>query len=216
MPLLQLKLDGQPAWEFDYHLPALWPWLFDAGAITESRRLHSTVYDAAVRFQEAAARLQTTPDFQALAAIFREDLRPDRFARALDAPPDALLSLDLRSLEEQRPYQHEKASEHWEHFFTACARGDEATAREEWQQAALNPLAVHGGTQRDALALAARAEELGLDRQDRAQALVWLLFGQPVSRPARALNHVWAERAAELPAAHYVPKRPWWRRVAGM
>jgi len=215
MARMELRLDGEAAWELDYHLPVLWPWLFDLGAITESRRLFSTVFDAAARFEERVALLTASAYFSAIAGVVAEELHPDQFPRALGVQPDAILSLDLREFENQRPYKYEAAALLWQEFFTAVQARDEGTARELWVKASLSPLVLSGGKQRDALMFAARAEELGLDRRDRAQALVWLLFGQPASRAARSLEHRWTARAGELPAAHYSPKKRWWKRLGG-
>ncbi|CAN5239287.1 hypothetical protein BH09SUM1_BH09SUM1_25710 [soil metagenome] len=205
MALLQLKLGGATAWEFDHDLPVLWPWLFDAKAITESRRLHNTVFDAAERFHSHGGKLAGHEYFSSITAIF-DDIRPDQFPRDLNAPPDEILSLDLSELEAQRPYSHEANAAAWDAFFAA-------PSLEKWNEAKLNALTLRGGVQRDALALAARAEELFHDRSERAKALVHLLFGRPVSRPARALTHNWIERAERFPAAMFTPKIPIWRRL---
>ncbi|MBI1292847.1 hypothetical protein GC173_16665 [bacterium] len=208
----QLLLDGRSQWEFDHDLPVLWPWLFDAATITEARRLHSTVFDAGNRFAERRAKASRLPVFRDLLAPFSE-VTADRLPRLLDAHPDAVLSLDLAPVESQRPYRHEAASGAWQRFEAACLAANDAAARATWEEAILSPLVIHGQPQRDALALAARAETMGLGRQgqDRATALVLLLFGQPVSRQAKALNHQWAEAALTNPAVAFKQRKPWWR-----
>jgi hypothetical protein len=210
-----LRIEGNVGWEFDYHLPALWPWLFDPESITESRRLHATAFAAAENFQRCRSRLANLPWLQELTGIL-ERIEPENFARDLNTHPDAVISLDLMLFENERPYVHETAADRWEQFFRAAERGDRRGALEFWQQATLNPLVLYGSRQQDARALSARAQEFGYDREDRGRALVTCLFGRPVSRPAMALAHRWTEAAQRLEAVGYREKKPWWARMTGM
>ena len=206
---LELRVEGKVAWTLDYYLPALWSWLFDARSITESRRLHTTAFDAAARFQECRERLRPLPYFHEIASVF-ERLTPEYFPRDLGVPPDAVMSLDLEDFENRRPYVHERGTERWEQFFAAVNRGDQPRALELWEAATLNPLAFYGSQQSDARALAARALELGIGREERARALVTFLFGKPANRRAEALTHRWLEEAGKLPAVAWREKRRWW------
>ncbi len=212
MSTIRILANGQPAWEFQHHLPVLWPWLFDPAGITESRRLHATVFDAGARFADLAAIASNDAYIAEWLAPF-EELRADGLPNHLDLPPDAVLRLDLAPLEHARPYRHEAAAEHWESFFAACPTGRQTAALAAWESAALNPLVPTGGTQQDALMLLARADEMALAPDDRAAAMVRLLFGHPASRAARALEFRWIERARRHPAALYSPRRPWWSRL---
>lgn len=211
LPLNQLKIDGETAWKLDHDLPALWHWLFDPATITESRRLFTTTHDAASRFQLCAERVSRSEYFAPYITLL-EEIRPDAFPRALNARPDSIVSLDLAELEKQRPYRHERAAAEWEKFFHACEQNNNPAARTLWDAAVLSPLTFPGGRQRDARAFAMRAEEFHLPRDERAKALLWLLFGMPESRPAAALTFEWTARARELPAVGQQPKRKWWRR----
>lgn len=211
MPLSRIVINGEPSWELHHHLPVVWPWFFDAARITEARRLHDTVFEASSRFSEYALLLKRIPHLHAVISIF-EEIRPDAFFRALGENPDAVMSLDLSELEKRRPYDHERNSRAWEDFFSACDRGDAEGALRYWQEGALSPLTLTGSKSRDAMALAARAEEFRLGPEERARALVWLLMGRPVSRPAQALTFQWIERASVLPIAAVRIKSPWWRR----
>jgi len=214
--VVRLRVEGETHWEFAHDLPVLWPWLFDPEAITESRRLHATVFDAAERFAARREIVGGLPPFDTLLAPFA-GLTPDRFPRALGHDPDAVLMLELAALESGRPYQHERASARWMEFESACRLRRREDALTLWETAVLSPLVIHGGLQRDALALAARAEAMGLGRgaHDRATALVWLLFGRPVSRAAKAQTFEWIEAMAAHPPVAFIPKRAWWKRLFG-
>lgn len=210
MPTQRLSIDGRTAWELEHFLPPLWLWFFEPSAITESRRLHTTLFEGADRFQQLLRRARATPFFAELFAPFAE-IRPDKWHRDLGEKPDAILMLDLAELERTRPYRHETAVARMESFLLACETGGDALKL--WEDAILSPLPFTGGKQRDAIMLAARAEEFRLPPEDRAEALVWHLMGRPVLRSARALNHDWTEKARDLPCARYVPRRPLWRRL---
>ena len=211
----ELRIEGKVHWEMNHFLPVFWPWLFDPHALTESRRLHTTLLEAGDRFEQHRRRLAPLPYFQALADLF-DDLRVDRFPRAIGEQPDAVLSLDLAELEGQRPYRHEVATERWGSFFEAVDRADQKAAVERWNEAILNPLHLYGGQQNDARGLAARALELGLSRESRAAALAIYLFGHPVSRAAKAMHHGVVERAQELPAVAFVAKPSLWKATIGL
>lgn len=216
MPINRLAIDGVAHWELDHDLPVLWPWLFDPAAITESRRLHATVHEAAGRFTDRRLRVSKLGETIAFIHAFA-DLTPDRFPRAMDARPDTVVMLDLGPLEAQRPYDHASKSSQWMAFERACEQNDKYAALSAWEEASMSPLRLHGSVQRDALGLAARAEAFGLPRtgSGRAQALVWLLFGKPITRPAKALNHQWVEQIALWKAVGFVPRKPWWSRLLG-
>jgi hypothetical protein len=192
----------------DHHLPILWPWLFERSAITESRRLHATAFQAGESFlrrREAAERL---PLLAELVQPF-EEIRPDQFPRALSQHPDALVRYDAAELEAQRPFRVEQHFARWESLLSGGAEDLVI----HWEATVLSPLSLYRAPDRMALALAARAEEFGLDRRERATALIWLLFGQPVSREAKALHHAWVERAAEHPGVSWRKPAGWWRRL---
>lgn len=215
MPVNELRIQGKVAWRMDHHLPALWLWLFDWNAITESRRLHATAFDAAEHFQGRAARVAADPELAALVAPFAEELRPDRFPRELGIPPDGIISLDLAPLEAQRPFRLEAAAERWEACFAAAEHAKPARALRQFEQASGGPLHFTGARPNDARMLSARALELGLEREERARALLWMLFGQPVTPAARALTFAWTERAQTHPAVGYEVPATWWRRLLG-
>lgn len=212
MPTQRLSIEGRPAWELEHFLPPLWLWFFDPAAITESRRLHATLFDGAARFQDQHRRATGSPFFADLLAPFA-GIRPDKWHRDLGEKPDAILMLDLAELERTRPYRHETAAARMETFLAACESGDDRAALRTWEDAVLCPLPFTGGKQRDAIMLAARAEEFRLAREDRAEALVWHLMGRPVSRAARGLNHDWTALARGVACARYLPRRPLWRRL---
>lgn len=212
MAEIHLKIDEIPAWRFEHWMPVLWPWLFDGRSITEARRLHSTVFDAAVRFDERRRLTAGSPSLGPYLALF-ERIRPDAFAQALGTRPDAVISLDLFPLESSRPYNHVRSTAGWERFFSACRSGEDASAVLAWEDASLTRLHLDGRRMHDARLLAGLAEGFGLERTDRAQPLVWLLFGLPVSRPAHALTHEWLEAAASLPSVAPIPRVPFWQRL---
>lgn len=207
-----LFVDGQPAWEFDHHLPVFWPWLFEPSSITESRRLHNTLLDAGDRFRQLRSRIAKSSRYEPVAALFHE-LSPDGFAKALGQPPDSVLMLEVGRIEERRPFSFAKSCGEWEAFFKACEGGQENEADRHWEEAALSPLRFRGNNQLDAVAIVAHAEALGLERDERGRALIWLLFGRPVSRAAKALNHTWIERAEELDFIRFRPRIRWWQRI---
>ena len=212
MPVNELQIDGETAWRMDHDLPPLWAWLFDPRSITESRRLHNTLFDAATRFQANAARAAQIDAWAPYLSIF-EEIRPEEFSRVLGKPPDAILRLDLAALEGSRPYRHEQAAREWDRFFAAAESGDRATARDAWEEAVLSPLSFTGGRQRDARALALLARGFGLPENRRAEALAWSLFGRPATRRAELLTAAWIERANELSSVGYTRKLPWWRKL---
>ena len=205
-----LDVAGKPAWAWQHDLPVLWPWLFDAAALTEARRLHTTALDAGALFREHATRCGGLPPWNGLLNVM-DRISADTFFRELDVPPDTLLRLDLAPLEARRPYRFEQAAEQWRFFRSACEHRDAATAAEAWRKATLNPLRLSGNPRTDAVALSKLAERHGYSRHDRARIVVHLLFGRPVSRAATALTHRWIERAEQLPAAAYREKIAWWR-----
>lgn len=207
-----LDLADKPVWGWDHDLPVLWPWLFEAHRITESRRLHNTVLDAGALFSARLARCRDTGPWGAMAAAL-DGITPDRFFRELDVPPDTVLRLDLAPLEARRPYRHEEASARWEEFWTASEAGNRPAASAAWEAATLNPLRPSGRVQRDAEALARLALQCGFPRRERARALVYLLFGEPLSRPAKALTFKWVEEAEQLPAVAYRETIAWWRML---
>lgn len=202
-----LQVAGSDAWRCHHDLPVFWPWLFDGATITESRRLHSTVFDAADRF---ATRLERMARLEYLSPIARafEEIRPDHFSRALDVKPDTLISLDLGEVERRRPYNHDTATASWEAFFHACDRGDLKGAITAWDRASLSPLRFTGGRQHDARALAALAVNMQrtTTSQDRALVLTHLLFGEPHSRAAKALTHQWSGRLSDFSPVHFTEK----------
>ncbi|MCC5877621.1 MAG: hypothetical protein JJU11_15480 [Candidatus Sumerlaeia bacterium] len=202
-----LKVAGSDAWQFHHDLPVFWPWLFDGTTITESRRLHTTVFDAADRFAARMEQLGRLPYFSPISRAF-EEIRPDQFPRALGVNPDTLITLDLGEVERRRPYDHEAATAYWAVFFQQCDRGELGGALAAWEKATLSPLRFAGGQQHDARALAAAAVEMRLttSSQDRARVLAQLLFGVPHSRPAKALTHQWSERLSDFPPVHFTEK----------
>lgn len=209
-----LNINGEPAWTLTHDLAPLWSWMFEPSSITESRRLHNTLFDAAVRFDDLRRRTEPLPRFHEFLAVF-EEITPDRFARELKAQPDAILSMSVENAETSRPYQHEEASKSWETFFEACEARDEEGASRAWEHAILSPLAIRGTQQHDARLLAGLALEMGLEREDRARALVWSLFGRPGSHEARALTETWVARAESLPSVAWKPKRTFWNWLRG-
>lgn len=206
-PICRLLVENDSAWELDHDVPVLWPWFFEAGAITESRRLHTTLFDGAARFQERLLLAGQLEYFRALPEVF-EEIRPDLFPRAMGAPPDAVLSLDLSQLEARRPYRHEEKARRWREFFAACREGDQKAALPALEQATLSSLRLTGHLQRDAIHLAARAREQRRETtaNGRQSALIELLMGSPASRPARALHHGWVERAGSFPPARFTER----------
>ena len=207
MAILQLQIDGKTAWQMNHDLPILWPWLFDFGGITESRRLHATALDGADLLHRRLAQLAQLEYFAPITRAFEES-RPDLLPRSLDCRPDAIISLDLSRLEAQRPYSHERSSNAWNQFFRCCDQRKLPEALDAFDQATQTPLRFTGGRQRDALMLAARAREAGLatTRHGRSRALCHLLFGIPVSRPAKSLCLAWEERLGDFAPAHFVEK----------
>lgn len=196
-------VDGEIAWTMNHHLPPLWAWLFDPASITESRRLHNTLFQAASRFQELAVRTRSNREFGRYAALF-EEIVPDRFSRELKLPPDAIITLNLADLEALRPYRHEEYAARWEAFFQACEAGENAASA--WEGAIFSPIRLKGSRQHDARLLGGLAEGIGLPRADRARALVWTLFGRPQTHAARALSETWIEKAQSHPAIEYRPR----------
>lgn len=212
MALHELKLDDAVAWQLDHHVPSLWLFLFDAEAITESRRLHTTVFDAAVRFDELRKATRALPFAADLLAPF-EEIVPDRWSRELGVSPDAVLSLDVGRIERSREFKHDELAVLRERWAVAATHGDHREAVTIWEAMQVGPLAFAGGRERDAIGLSARAEEFGLGPRERAEALVWLLFGRPVSRGARSLSMAWIERAREHPAVNLYSRPAWWRQL---
>lgn len=213
-PLCRLLVEGEPAWESDHDVPVLWPWFFSFAAITESRRLHTTLFDGSGRFQERLALAGRIAYLEALPGIF-EEIRPDHFPRAMDAPPDAVVSFDLSALETRRPYSHGEKSRAWDGFFIHCAERDTRAALDALGLATLTSLRLTGNQQRDAIDLAARASEHGLETTPagRGTALIHLLMGRPASRPARALTHEWIQRAGTFPPARFTSRPSPLRRL---
>lgn len=216
MSTVELTVDGEVAWRFDHWMPVLWPWSFSADGITESRRLHTTLFEAGERFEVCRAGVAGDPYLAALVGVF-VGLDATSLPRALGARPDAVLRLDIALFEQSRPYRFEERAARWQAFFAAAGSSppDTAAALRQWERASLNPLRLFAEQQQDARSLAAQAQELGLDREQRGEALVRCLFGHPVSRPARALHHVWCHNAGGLPAIAHRARRPWWRRITG-
>lgn len=211
LALCQLQINDEPAWELDHWVPVLWPWLFDAARITESRRLHATAHESASRFQERADAARTVPFLAPIMEIF-EEITPQDFFRELRANPDAVLSWDLSLIEERRPFRIEEAAAHWQKFDAALADKNHDKAISLFAHAQLNPLALRGVQQLDAHELGAHALNLELSREQRAEALTWLLFGKPVSRPAKTLTARWLVRAEGVPAVKLKRLKPWWRK----
>jgi hypothetical protein len=147
MATILLQVEGETAWELNHCLPVLWPWFFEPASITESRRLHSTVFEAADRFHRQVARTAGVAWAGEIAGLF-EEVRAEQFFRSLGCSPDAILSMDLAELERARPYNHERASEAWERFFAVCAEGDGKGAGEAWEFAVLSPLVLTGSASR--------------------------------------------------------------------
>lgn len=206
---LQLRVDGTAAWTAGHHMPLLWPWLFDWSRLTESRRVYTTAFDGADLFARRAAVVAPLAPWGSVAAALAATIRPDQFPRQLGVAPDAILSLDLAEFEARRPYRAEAAAAAWEEFFAVAVAGRRAAATAALERAALNPLQLTGRRQVDALHLAARATELGLETNSagRAEALARLLFGQPMTRPARALSVGWAAALATVEGVAFVPAR---------
>lgn len=210
----EITINANPVWRYRHFLPVVWPWFFDAGRITESHRLHDTVFEAAERFAARREAMAKCAYFEPLALVLA-GVEADSFARAMNESPDAIISLDLGEFIRQRPYDHAAASAAWDRFFAACQRDDASAAMVAWERAVLNPLVWFGETQRDALALAARASELELPSDKRAEALVRLLIGEPVTRPAMALQFAMIEAARAHPAIAFRQVAPLWRRIWG-
>ncbi len=212
MARVKITIEGSLAWEFYHQLPCLWLWMFDWKCITESRRLHSTVYESAAQFEDLLGRVRKAPAVYQYLEIF-EEIRPDIFPRELDTNPDAIMALDLAELEAERPFKYETAVAHWREFFRACDHGDEEAALICWEKAVLSPFVPSGGKQRDALLIKSIGKDLRLPDNERAKTLVWCLYGEPVSRPAKALASKWVNRAERLPAVGFQPSLPWWKRL---
>lgn len=209
MALSVLTIDGTPAWQLDYYLPILWPFFFEPESITESRKLYTPIFDAAERHVQTRQQVQNIQRYRDIWSLF-EELSPDYFPREMKARPDSIMALELARLEEVRPFQFEVRMAHWRQFLAACQEGNSTSAQQSWEEAALNPLRLTGMNQNDARALSARAQEFGLAPEDRASGLMICLMGTPVSPAARALHHLWRERAEALPPCRLRKKKPWW------
>ena len=197
MATLQLKVNDDVAWQWDYQLPVLWPWLFDGERITESRRLFTTAFDGADRFASTVSTVEPSPRLHEMLSLFSE-ITPQDFPRYLDRDPHAILSLDLSSLEEQSRFRWDELRKAWTDFVEHARVGKEQQALEAFRRASYSSLELRLSPQMGGLELAARAREVGLEGQARAEALIRFLFGEPVSRPAKALHHQWVARAESL------------------
>lgn len=210
----EITINANPVWRYRHFLPVVWPWFFDAARITESHRLHDTLFEAGVRFVARRDAMAKCAYFARLAEVLGA-IEADSFARTLNESPDGIITLDLGEFARQRPYNHDAVSAGWDKFFAACERNNTPAAIAAWESAVLNPLVWFGGTQRDALALAARASELELPPEKRALALVRLLIGEPITRPAIALHYRMIEAASAHPAIAFRAATPLWRRILG-
>ncbi len=202
----QLMINGEVCWELEHYVPMFWPLLFMDKQITESRRLHSTLFQAASCFSEIRKRHKEGEFLGSLFDCFG-DLEPDRFSHQLKEPPDTVLTWDLTEVEQQRPYLYEDAMEKLKIFRDAAEPGSEKELLRNLNESALSPIEFTGNTRLDSLALIQGAGELRTPQQERGRTLITALFGNPVSIPARALSSKWVEKADRLNIAEYKEKR---------